>query len=80
MLNEQKNAILSLFNDALVSMGVDNAQILLARPQVAAHGHLACNVAMQLARQSTKHPRVIATEPIHKIQSLTHSNEVHATL
>ena len=76
MLNEQKNAILSLFNDALVSMGVDNAQILLERTKVAAHGDLACNVAMQLARQLKKNPRVIATELIDKIQSLPQSKEL----
>lgn len=76
MLNEQKNAILSLFNDALVSMGVDNAQILLERPKVAAHGDLACNVAMQLARQLKKNPRAIATELIEKIQSLPQSKEL----
>ena len=76
MLNEQKNAILSLFNDALVSMGVDNAQILLERPKVAAHGDLACNVAMQLARQLKKNPRAIATELIERIQSLPPSKEL----
>ena len=76
MLNEQKNAILSLFNDAIVSIGVDNAQILLERPKVAAHGDLACNVAMQLARQLKKNPRVIATELIDKIQSLPQSKEL----
>ena len=76
MLNEQKNAILSLFNDALVSMSVDNAQILLERPKVAAHGDLACNVAMQLARQLKKNPRAIATELIERIQSLPQSKEL----
>ncbi|MDM8217675.1 arginine--tRNA ligase [Parasutterella secunda] len=76
MLNEQKNAILSLFNDALVSMGVDNAQILLERPKVAAHGDLACNVAMQLARQLKKNPRAIATELIERIQLLPQSKEL----
>lgn len=76
MLNEQKNAILLLFNDALVSMGVDNAQILLERPKVAAHGDLACNVAMQLARQLKKNPRAIATKLIEKIQSLPQSKEL----
>lgn len=76
MLNEQKNAILSLFNDALVSMGLDNAQILLERPKVAAHGDLACNVAMQLARQLKKNPRAIATELIERIQSLPQSKEL----
>ena len=76
MLNEQKNEILSLFSDALVSMGVDNAQILLERPKVAAHGDLACNVAMQLARQLKKNPRAIATELIERIQSLPQSKEL----
>ena len=57
-------------------MGVDNAQILLERPKVAAHGDLACNVAMQLARQLKKNPRAIATELIERIQSLPQSKEL----
>ena len=69
MLNDQKTAILSLFTKALNSMGVTDATVLLERPKVAAHGDLACNIAMQLARQLKKNPRAIATELIEKIQS-----------
>lgn len=70
MLNDQKTAIASLFNDALRSMGVEEATVLLERPKVAAHGDLACNVAMQLARQLKKNPRAIATDIIEHIQAL----------
>ena len=76
MLNDQKNAILSLFNEALKSMGVTDTTVLLERPKVAAHGDLACNVAMQLARQLKKNPRAIATELIEKIQSLPKAAEL----
>ena len=69
MLNDQKTAIASLFNDALRSMGVEEATVLLERPKVAAHGDLACNVAMQLARQLKKNPRAIATDIIEHIKS-----------
>lgn len=70
MLNDQKTAIASLFNDALRSMGVEEATVLLERPKVAAHGDLACNVAMQLARQLKKNPRTIATDIIEHIEAL----------
>ena len=69
MLNEQKNAIISLFNQALEDMGVTQTNVLLERPKVAAHGDLACNVAMQLARQLKTNPRAIATELVNRIQS-----------
>ena len=70
MLNDQKTAIASLFNDALRSMGVEEATVLLERPKVAAHGDLACNVAMQLARQSKTGPRASATEITEHIEAL----------
>ena len=70
MLNDQKIAISSLFNEALKNMGVSEVTILLERPKVAAHGDLACNVAMQLARQMKKNPRQIATDLIEQLQAL----------
>lgn len=70
MLNDQKIAISSLFNEALKNMGVSEVTILLERPKVATHGDLACNVAMQLARQLKKNPRQIATDLIEQLQAL----------
>lgn len=70
MLNDQKIAIASLFNEALKNMGMAEAAVLLERPKVAAHGDLACNVAMQLARQLKKNPRQIATELIEQLKTL----------
>ena len=70
MLNDQKIAIASLFNEALKNMGVTEVSVLLERPKVAAHGDLACNIAMQLARQLKKNPRQIATELIEQLKAL----------
>lgn len=70
MLNDQKIAISSLFIEALKNMGVSEVTTLLERPKVAAHGDLACNVAMQLARQLKKNPRQIATDLIEQLQAL----------
>ena len=70
MLIEQKNAIAALFNEALGTMGVSNASVILERPKVAAHGDLACNVAMQLARQLKRNPGEIASELIEKLNAL----------
>lgn len=64
MLTDQKVAIQNLFVQALETMGVTQTEVLLERPKVAAHGDLACNVAMQLARALKKNPRQIATELI----------------
>lgn len=59
---EPKQHLTDLFRQALrVAAGVD-APIELTRPKHAAHGDLACNVAMQLARALKRNPREIAAE------------------
>lgn len=62
MLIEQKNVIASLFRNALAQLGVNDVNVLLERPKAAAHGDIACNVAMQLARSLKKNPRDIANQ------------------
>ena len=65
MLPAVKQEIVAAIEAALVAAAsIDAAAmpaIVLDRPKVAAHGDLACNVAMQLARTLKKNPRELAT-------------------
>jgi arginyl-tRNA synthetase len=64
MLAQQKQEIIALFNAALAPIldgsGV-NANVVLERPRDASHGDVACNIAMQLAKQLKMNPRELAT-------------------
>jgi arginyl-tRNA synthetase len=65
MLAHQKQEITALFNAALAPIldgsGV-NANVVLERPRDASHGDVACNIAMQLAKQLKMNPRELATK------------------
>ncbi|QHE90729.1 arginine--tRNA ligase [Pandoraea fibrosis] len=63
MLPAQKNALVALIGDVVAGLiPADGTApvILLERPKVAAHGDLACNVAMQLAKPLRANPRELA--------------------
>ncbi len=63
MLAQQKQQIAGLFEEALRPMLADSGltpNIALERPRDPAHGDIACNVAMQLARPLKKNPRELA--------------------
>ncbi|AJP56140.1 arginine--tRNA ligase [Pandoraea vervacti] len=66
MLPAQKNALVALIGDVVAGlMPADGTApaapvILLERPKVAAHGDLACNVAMQIAKPLRANPRELA--------------------
>jgi len=64
MLAQQKQEITALFNAALAPIldgsGV-TANVVLERPRDASHGDVACNIAMQLAKQLKMNPRELAT-------------------
>ena len=63
MLPAQKNALVALIGDVVAGLIPADATapvILLERPKVAAHGDLACNVAMQLAKPLRANPRELA--------------------
>ena len=62
MLKSQREALTSHIRDAVVSQGapVDSLAITLERPRQAAHGDLATNVAMQLAKPLRTNPRAVA--------------------
>ncbi len=61
MLLEQQNTLISRIQAAVTAVLPDaTPSILLERPKVAAHGDLATNVAMQLAKPAKRNPRELA--------------------
>jgi arginyl-tRNA synthetase len=61
MLPEPKLRVIALIEQALAGLGAAGATVMLERPKVEAHGDLACNVALQAARELKKSPREVAT-------------------
>jgi len=64
MLAQQKQEIVALFQAALAPIvaGTDLVpNVVLERPRDASHGDIACNIAMQLAKQLKTNPRELAT-------------------
>lgn len=63
MLLEQQDSLIALISAAVRQVLPDaTPAIALERPKVAAHGDLACNVAMQLAKPARRNPRELAQE------------------
>ncbi|MES2076055.1 MAG: arginine--tRNA ligase [Pseudomonadota bacterium] len=65
MLAHQKQEITALFQAALapVLAGTSvSANVVLERPRDPSHGDVACNIAMQLAKQLKMNPRELATQ------------------
>ena len=69
MLAQQKEALSSLISEALKSIGVTDAKVVLERPKMPEHGDIACTVAMQLARSLKKNPREIAQQIVAALKS-----------
>ncbi|MGZ8320443.1 MAG: arginine--tRNA ligase domain-containing protein, partial [Telluria sp.] len=65
MLAQQKQEIAALFQAALapVIAGTElTPTVVLERPRDPSHGDIACNIAMQLAKQLKMNPRELATK------------------
>ena len=64
MLVHQKQHIIALFQQAIASLLTDAESappaVTLERPRDPAHGDVACNIAMQLAKPLKKNPRELA--------------------
>ena len=61
MLLEQQNTLISCIQNAVAAVLPEaEPAVLLERPKVAAHGDLATNVAMQLAKPAKRNPRELA--------------------
>ena len=64
MLPSHKQTIAQLLSDTVGSLlpeGQARPEIVLERPKQAAHGDIACNVALQLAKPLGKNPRELAS-------------------
>ena len=74
MLAEQRQAIADLIREALVPLlapsGTPVPDVELQRPKVAAHGDLACTVALPLAKLLARPPRELATAIAEALRSL----------
>ncbi|NYT37909.1 arginine--tRNA ligase [Allopusillimonas soli] len=63
MLPEQQHQLITLIQAAVAAILPDNnTSVLLERPKVAAHGDIATNVAMQLAKPARRNPRELAQQ------------------
>ncbi|MBC8119030.1 MAG: arginine--tRNA ligase [Burkholderiaceae bacterium] len=60
MLAEQQQQLTDLFTAALASVGADGVPITFERPKAEAHGDIATNVALHVARAQKKNPREVA--------------------
>jgi len=80
MLPEQTQTLASWFHDAAASLVHERAgelgdltvaipEIELERPKQAAHGDLACNVALQLAKPLRMNPRQVAEAIVRKVKA-----------
>ena len=84
MLAQQKQQITSLFQNAVNTLteGNDLAKqpvISRERPRDAAHGDVACNIAMQLAKPLRKNPREIAKTILDNVLTASDSRELIAS-
>ncbi len=59
--------IISLLTDSLKTLGLENKNIFLEKPENPNHGDFSCNIAMQLVKSLKKNPRQIATEILENI-------------
>src|SRR5438128_11763037 len=72
MLAQQKQEIVALFQAALdpIVAGTDLIpNVALERPRDPAHGDVACNIAMQLAKPLKTNPRELATRLVAALQA-----------
>lgn len=68
MLAEQQLQLIEIINSASAKLIPDhNLEITLERPKIAAHGDIACNIAMQMARAAKRNPRELATAIVNDI-------------
>lgn len=68
MLIQQQQLLISFIQQAVSNILPDsNITITLERPKVAAHGDIACNTAMQLARLAKTNPRELAQKIVNNL-------------
>ena len=77
MLSEQQQQLIQHIRGAVQSVLPDtDANVSLERPKVAAHGDIACNIAMQLAKPARRNPRELAQEIVAALNARPEVAEV----
>ncbi|HKO67156.1 MAG TPA: arginine--tRNA ligase, partial [Burkholderiaceae bacterium] len=61
MLSLHKQQLVGLIENACAKLGVTGIPITLERPKAEAHGDVATNIALQIAKAQKKNPREVAT-------------------
>jgi arginyl-tRNA synthetase len=70
MLPGQQQQLISHIESAVRQLLPEaEPNIVLERPKVAAHGDIACNAAMQLAKAAKRNPRELAQQIVEKLQA-----------
>jgi arginyl-tRNA synthetase len=69
---DAKAQVVTLLREALAQVAPDAAQveIVLERPRDAAHGDIACNVALQLGKRLRRNPRELAASLVAALRAL----------
>jgi arginyl-tRNA synthetase len=69
---DAKAQVVALLREALAQVAPDAAQaeIVLERPREAAHGDIACNVALQLGKRLRRNPRELAASLVAALRAL----------
>ena len=69
---DAKAQVVELLRDALAQVAPEarDADIVLERPRDAAHGDIACNIAMQLGKRLRKNPRELALSLVTALRAL----------
>ena len=81
MLPGQQQQLISHIESAVRHLLPDSQQaIVLERPKVAAHGDIACNAAMQLAKAARRNPRELAQQIVERLQADPAVNELVASI
>ncbi|HYM48261.1 MAG TPA: arginine--tRNA ligase, partial [Burkholderiaceae bacterium] len=62
MLPSHKQQLVGLIENACAHLGATGIPVVLDRPKVEAHGDIATNVALQIAKAQKKNPREVAAE------------------
>lgn len=77
MLPGQQQQLISHIEAAVREILPDAGQpIVLERPKIAAHGDIACNAAMQLAKAAKRNPRELAQQIVERLQANPAVNEL----
>ncbi|MGB3288792.1 MAG: arginine--tRNA ligase [Burkholderiaceae bacterium] len=80
MLPGQQQQLISLIKAAVAAiLPQASPTVLLERPKVAAHGDVACNVAMQLAKPAGRNPRELAQQIVDTLLADPATREIVAS-